>query len=88
MIPNIENNTWKIGEIKLSAMTYTFKCDNKKCEKSIICLMSKYDGQEYFGRCNYCQSGRLKWIKNINLQGVLRDFKIIHTIKNHNDKGT
>jgi hypothetical protein len=64
--------TWKIGEIKLSAMTYTFKCDNEKCKKKIICLMSKYDESEYFGRCSYCQSGRMKWIQNIDLLSVLK----------------
>lgn len=68
----------KYGQVTLSAMTYTFKCDNKKCEKSIICILSKYNEDDYFGRCNYCQSGRLKWIKNINLQEVLREHKIIH----------
>ena len=47
--------------------------------------MSKYDNSEYFGRCNYCHSGRLKWIKNINLQEVLREHKIIHTIKKHGE---
>ena len=68
----------KYGKTNLSAMVYTFKCDNKKCEKSIICLLSKYNKDEYFGRCNYCHSGRLKWIQNINLQEVLREHKIIH----------
>ena len=68
----------KYGQVTLSAMTYTFKCDNKKCEKSIICILSKYNEDDYFGRCNYCHSGRLKWIKNINLQEVLREHKIIH----------
>ena len=46
---DIKDNTWKYGNLKLSAMTYTFKCDNEKCKKSIICLMSKYDGSDYFG---------------------------------------
>ena len=68
----------KFGSLKLSQMTYTFKCDNKKCNKTLICIMSKYDDNEYFGRCNYCHSGRLKWIKNINLIGVLEEHKIIH----------
>ena len=68
----------KFGNLKLSAMTYTFKCDNEKCKKTLICIMSKYDDSEYFGRCNYCQSGRLKWIKNIDLLGVLEEHKIIH----------
>jgi len=67
----------KYAQVKLSAMTYTFKCDNMKCEKSIICIMSKYNEDDYFGRCNYCHSGRLKWIKNINLQEVLREHHII-----------
>ena len=74
----MKNNTWKFGQMKLSTMTYTFKCDNEKCKKSIICLMSKYDNSEYFGNCNYCKSGRLKWIKNIDLFGVLRESKIIY----------
>ena len=74
----MKDNTWKYGNLKLSAMTYTFKCDNKKCERNIICLMSKYDGSEYFGRCNYCQSGRLKWIKNIDLFGVLSDAGFVY----------
>ena len=68
----------KFGNLKLSAMTYTFKCDNEKCKKTLICIMSKYNDSEYFGRCNYCQSGRLKWIKNIDLLGVLEEHKIIH----------
>ena len=67
----------KYGQVKLSAMTYTFKCDNKKCEKTIICILSKYNEDEYFGRCNYCQSGRLKWIKNIDLIRILEEQKII-----------
>ena len=77
----MKDNTWKYGSLKLSAMTYTFKCDNKECKKNIICLMSKYDGQEYFGRCNYCQSGRLKWIENVDLYRVLTDHKILHSRK-------
>ena len=77
----MKNNTWKYGSVKLSSMTYTFKCDNEKCGKSIICLLSKYNDSEYFGRCNYCQSGRLKWIKNIDLLGVLEEHKIIHKNK-------
>ena len=77
----MKDNTWKIGEIKLSAMTYTFECDNKKCFKTIVCLLSKYDGQEYFGRCNYCHSGRLKWIQNVDLFGVLTESKILHSRK-------
>ena len=58
-------------------MTYTFKCDNKVCKKTLICILSKYDENEYFGRCEYCKSGRLKWIKNIDLFGVLAEKKII-----------
>ena len=69
----------KYGQVlNLSAMTYTFKCDNEKCKKQIICILSKYRGDEYFGRCSYCHSGRLKWIQNINLHSVLRDHLIIH----------
>ena len=68
----------KFGNLKLSAMTYTFKCDNEKCKKRIICLLSKYDDSEYFGKCSYCKSGRMKWIKNIDLFGVLRESKIIY----------
>ena len=75
----MKNNTWKYGNLKLSQMTYTFKCDNEKCKKSIICLMSKYDGSEYFGKCNYCGNGRMKWIENIDLQNVLRENMIIQT---------
>jgi hypothetical protein len=65
------------GQLKLSAMTYTFKCDNEKCKKSIICILTKYEKSEYYGRCEYCKSGRLKWIENINLFEVLREHKII-----------
>ena len=68
----------KFGKTNLSAMVYTFKCDNKKCEKTLICIMSKYNDSEYFGRCNYCQSGRLKWIKNIDLMSVLEEKNMIH----------
>ena len=75
----MKNNTWKFGQMKLSTMTYTFKCDNEKCERSIICLMSKYDNNEYFGKCNYCGTGRLKWIENIDLMGVLKEHMIIQT---------
>jgi len=71
----------KFAKAKLTAMTYTFKCDNEKCKKTLICIMSKYNDSEYFGRCNYCQSGRLKWIKNIDLLGVLEEHKIIHKNK-------
>ncbi len=74
----MKDSTLKYGSLKLSQMTYTFRCDNKKCNKSIICLLSKYSGDEYFGRCNYCQSGRLKWIQNINLQEVLKEHKILY----------
>jgi len=74
-----ENNTWKYGSLKLSAMTYTFRCDNQECKKRIICLLSKYDESEYFGKCNYCGEGRLKWIENIDLQSVLREHMIIQT---------
>ena len=74
----MKDSTLKYGSLKLSQMTYTFRCDNKKCNKSIICLLSKYNGDEYFGRCNYCQSGRLKWIQNINLQEVLKEHKILY----------
>jgi len=77
----MDNNTLKYGSLKLSAMTYTFKCDNEKCGKSIICLLSKYDNNEYFGKCNYCSTGKLKWIENINLQSVLKEYKIIHPKK-------
>ena len=73
----MKNNTWKFGQMKLTQMTYTFKCDNEKCKKSIICLMSKYDNNEYFGKCNYCGTGRLKWIENIDLMGVLKEHMII-----------
>ena len=71
----------KYGQVTLTAMVYTFKCDNKKCGKSLICLLSKYNGDEYFERCNYCGSGRLKWIENMNLHSVLRAWNIIHTTK-------
>ena len=71
----------KFGSLKLSAMTYTFKCDNKKCEKTIICILSKYNEDDYFGRCNYCQSGRLKWIKNIDLISILQEKNMIYKKK-------
>ena len=63
----------EFAKVKLTSMTYTFKCDNNKCNKTLICILSKYAGEDYFGRCNYCQSGRLKWIQNINLQEVLKE---------------
>jgi len=68
----------KYSHINLSLMTYTFKCDNKKCEKIIISILSKYDGSEYYGRCKYCNSGRLKLVKNIDLLGVLTEQKILY----------
>jgi hypothetical protein len=75
----MKDNTWKIGSIKLSAMTYTFRCDNQKCKKRIICLLSKYDEREYFGQCKYCHIGQLKWIENIDLHSVLREHMIINS---------
>ena len=74
----MKDNIWKYGQMKLSQMTYTFECNNNVCKKRIICLMSKYDDREYFGRCEYCKSGRLKWIQNIDLKGVLNDANIIY----------
>ena len=71
----------KFAQAKLIAMTYTFKCDNKNCKKTLISIMTKYDGSKYFGRCEYCKSGRLEWIKNIDLLGTLRDEKIISTLR-------
>ena len=71
----------KFAQAKLIAMTYTFKCDNEKCKKILISIMTKYDGSKYFGRCEYCKSGRLEWIKNIDLLGTLRDEKIISTLR-------
>ena len=68
----------KYSQINLSLMTYTFKCDNKKCEKIIISILSKHDGSEYYGRCKYCNSGRLKLVKNIDLLGVLTEQKILY----------
>ena len=76
---DIKENTWKYGSMKLLQMTYTFRCDNEKCKKSIICLMSKYDGSEYFSKCSYCGNGRMKWIENIDLMGVLKEHMIIQT---------
>jgi len=69
----------KYSHINLSLMTYTFKCDNKKCEKIIISILSKLVPAEtkYYGRCKYCNSGRLKLVKNIDLLGVLTEQKII-----------
>ena len=75
----MKNNTWKYGSMKLSRMTYTFKCDNEKCGKSIICLLSNYDKTEYFGQCKYCGTGQLKWIENIDLMSVLKEHMIIHS---------
>tara|TARA_B100002003_G_C14060693_1_gene510624 strand:+ start:114 stop:365 length:252 start_codon:yes stop_codon:yes gene_type:complete len=75
----------KYSHINLSLMTYTFKCDNKKCEKIIISILSKLDGPEYYGRCKYCNSGRLKLVKNIDLCGVLIEQKIIQK-KERKDK--
>ena len=71
----------KFAQAKLIAMTYTFKCDNEKCKKILISIMTKYDGSKYFGRCEYCKSGRLEWIKNIDLLGTLRDEKIISKLR-------
>lgn len=49
-------------------LTFTFKCD--KCYRVIVCLMSKYSYEEIYGRCYYCDDGRLKYIKNIQLYGL------------------
>ena len=67
----------KFGNLTLSSMTYTFKCDNKQCKKTLVCILSKYDKNDYFGRCEYCKSGRLKWCKNIDLFRILSEKKII-----------
>ena len=77
----------KYSHINLSLMTYTFKCDNKKCEKIIISILSKLvpAGTKYYGRCKYCNSGRLKLVKNIDLCGVLIEQKIIQK-KERKDK--
>ena len=83
---DIKGNTWKYGNVKLSSMTYTFRCDNKKCKKSIICLLSKYNQDEYFGRCEYCKSGRMKWIQNIDLLGVLKHHNILYKKGNKYNK--
>ena len=40
--------------------------------------MSKYDDNEYFGKCQYCKSGRLKWVQNVDLKKILNDANIIH----------
>ena len=69
------------GKVQLSAMTYTFKCDNEKCKKTLICILTKYEESQYFSRCEYCKSGRLKWIKNINLIGVLKESNILYKLK-------
>ena len=74
----MKHNTWKYGSMKLSRMTYTFECDNEMCKRRIICLLSKYDDNEYFGKCSYCGVGKLKWIKNISLRGILHDANIIY----------
>ena len=71
----------KFAQAKLTAMTYTFKCDNEKCKKILISIMTKYDGSKYFGRCEYCKSGRLEWIKNVDLMEVLKEQKIIYKTK-------
>jgi hypothetical protein len=72
----------KYSHINLSLMTYTFKCDNKKCEKTIISILSKLVSAaaetRYYGRCKYCNSGRLKLVKNIDLFGVLTEQKILY----------
>lgn len=73
----------KYGSLKLSSMTYTFKCDNENCKKTLVCILSKYDENEYFGRCEYCKSGRLKWIKNINFHGLLHEKGIIKRNKRY-----
>mgnify|MGYP003971572671 FL=1 len=72
---------FEYGKIELSSMTLTFKCDNEKCKKTLVCILSKYDESEYFGRCEYCKSGRLKWIKNVDLFDVLKEKKIIFKLK-------
>ena len=43
--------------------------------------MTKNGEREYFGRCEYCKSGRLKWIKNVDLLEVLKDNKIIYKLR-------
>mgnify|MGYP006084244745 FL=1 len=73
--------TFKYMQVKLRDMTYTFKCTNEKCNKTLICILSKYDDEgnpNGIGRCEVCKSGRLEWIKDVDLFGVLREHKIIH----------
>jgi len=62
----VEGIQYSGSSLKLSAMTYTFRCDNKKCNKSIVWLMSKYHESGSFARCKYCKSGTLKLIQNID----------------------
>ena len=51
--------------------------DNDKCKKTIVSILSEYKCDEYYGRCDYCGSGRLKWIRNTNLLELLKKHKII-----------
>ena len=74
---SLMDNPFKYGTMQLSAMTVTFKCDNLQCGKSLLMIMCDYDKKEFFGRCNYCGSGRLKWMERVNLQEVYREQKII-----------
>ena len=71
------DNAWKYGTVQLTAMVHQFKCDNDKCKKTIVSILSEYKGDEYYGRCDYCGSGRLKWIRNTNLLELLKKHKII-----------
>ena len=73
----MRDNTLKYGSVRLTAMIHHFKCDNSKCAKTMISILSDYSGDEYLGRCDYCGSGRFKWIRNTNLLELLRDRKII-----------
>ena len=43
----------------------------------IVSILSEYKGDEYYGRCDNCGSGRLKWIRNTNLLELLKKHKII-----------
>jgi hypothetical protein len=74
----------KYGSITLSSMTYTYNCENKKCNNVIVCIMSMHVSPEYLERCKICQSGRMKRgdcaLKDLRV--MLDEKGIIHKLNN------
>mgnify|MGYP001216948545 CR=1 FL=1 len=78
----------KYGQLTLSSMTYTFRCDNTNCDNLLVCIMSKFENPPiYLSRCEVCKSGRLKRgdAGLEDLRDILAKQGIIHKLKKSSD---